>query len=85
MRISVGQLRKIFKEGLDEAKIAASPDYMKKEKVREELQNLIAARVAAGEIQDQAQLEQFIKDVSVSMTSLKMIPLDVWKKLASSK
>jgi len=83
MRITVGQLRKLFREGMDEAKITASADYMKKERVREELQNIIAARVASGEIQDQVQLEEFLKAVTLSVTSLKMIPLDVWKKLAN--
>lgn len=81
MRITVGQLRALFREGIEEAKIAASPDYMKKEKVREELQDLIAARVASGEIPDQNALEQFIKDIHTSMTALKMIPYDTWKKL----
>lgn len=81
MRITVGQLRKLFREGMEEGKIAASVDYMKKERVREELQGIIAARVASGEIQDEEALAQFIKDVDTSMTALKMIPFEVWKKL----
>lgn len=79
MKITVGRLRQLIREG----KISASADYMKKEKVREELQGLVAVRVASGEIADQAALEQFIKDIGASVTSLKMIPFDVWKKLGS--
>lgn len=81
MRITVGQLRKLFKEGVREGRIAASADYMKKEKVREELQGIIAARVASGEIPDEDSLQRFIQDVDTSMTALKMIPFEVWKKL----
>lgn len=66
---------------MEEAKIAASPSYMKKEKVREDLQKLIAARVMSGEITDQEALDQFINDIATSVTALKMIPFDVWKKL----
>jgi len=71
-------LRKVVRE----AKIGASPDYMKKERVREELQKLISDHVASGDIVDQPSLEQFIKDVDISMTALKMIPFEVWGKLS---
>lgn len=79
MKLTVGQLRRTIREA---GKISASPEYMKKERVREKLQQLIADHVAAGEITDQAGLEQFIKDVDVSMTALKMVPFDVWAKMA---
>lgn len=82
MKLKLGKLRKIVREA---GKIGASPDYMKKERVREKLQKLIADHVASGEITDQAGLDQFIKDVDVSMTALKMIPFEVWGKLAGAK
>lgn len=82
MKLKVGQLRQIVREA---GKIGASADYMKKERVREQLQALIAEHVAAGEITDQATLDQFIKDIGTSMTALKMIPFEVWGKLASAK
>jgi len=85
MKITVGQLRELFKQGLSEGRIGASEDYMKKERVREELQNLVAAAVASGEITDQASLERFLTDINTSMTALKMIPFEVWDKLASKK
>lgn len=55
---------------------------MKKEAVREKLQGIIADAVSAGEIADQASLEQFLVDINTSMTALKMIPFEVWVKLA---
>lgn len=85
MKITVGQLRELMKQGLDETKVSASPDYMKKEKVREELQGFIAGKVAAGEVADEDQLEQLIQNMVLSVRALKMIPLNVWKKLASDK
>lgn len=82
MKLTLGQLRQVVREA---GKISASADYMKKERVREMLQQLIADHVASGEVKDQASLEQFIKDVDVSMTALKMIPFEVWQKLGGAK
>ena len=82
MKLRLGRLRQIVREA---GKIGASADYMKKERVREQLQGLIAGYVASGEITDQKSLEQFIKDVDVSMTALKMIPFEVWQKLSGAK
>lgn len=82
MKMSVGDLRRVVQEA---GKIGASADYMKKERVREKLQQLIADHVASGEIADQESLQQFLKDVEVSMTALKMIPFEVWGKLAGAK
>jgi len=81
MKITVGELKRVVQEA---GKVGASPDYMKKERVREKLQKLIADHVASGEIADQASLQQFLKDVEVSMTALKMIPFEVWGKLAGA-
>lgn len=81
MKITVGELRRVVQEA---GKVGASPDYMKKERVREKLQQLIADHVASGEITDQASLQQFLKDVEISMTALKMIPFEVWGKLSGA-
>lgn len=90
MQITVGQLRALLRQGIDEARISASPEYMKKEKVRQELQDYIAAQVAAGKISSQKQLEKFMQfvaeespssDHALALTALKMIPFEVWKKL----
>lgn len=79
--MSAKVLKSFIKEAI-KGKVAASPSYMKKEAVREKLQGIIADAVANGEIADQASLEQFLVDINTSMTALKMIPFEVWTKLA---
>jgi hypothetical protein len=74
-------LKSFIREAI-KGKVSASPSYMKKEAVREKLQNIIADAVASGEIADQTSLEQFLVDINTSMTALKMIPFEVWIKLA---
>ncbi len=43
---------------LDE-KVGASPDYLRKENVRQAIQNVIVSMVAQGEIQSDVDLENF--------------------------
>lgn len=92
MQITVGQLRTLLRGGIKEARIGASPEYMQKEKVREEMQDFIAAAVATGKIANQKQLDKFMafmatesgasRDQELALTALKMIPFEVWQKLA---
>lgn len=61
-------------------KISASKDYMKSESVREMLQNIVTSKVVSGEITDQKQLDRWFNDAMMSLQTLKMIPLEVYKK-----
>lgn len=79
MKTTLGRVRRVVREA---SKISASPAYMKKERVRERLQQLIADQVAAGEITDQDTLEGVLKDVDMAMGVLKSIPFEVWQKLS---
>jgi len=81
MKLTIKELRKTIKEA---NKIKASAAYLKKENIREKLQQLIASSVASGEIQDQGELEQYVQDMSMSVNTLKMIPYDVWLKISKS-
>ena len=83
MKISVGRLRELFQQGMEEAKVGASPEYMKKERVRETFQQVIASMVAAGDVQDEKDLQELFNAADLSLKALKMIPFDVWKKLPS--
>lgn len=89
MRITVGQLRRLFQEGIDEAKIGASAEYLKKEHIREAIQELVASAVASGEIQNEESLKSFIEEipkvVDMSLSALKLIPFEVWQKIATQK
>jgi len=66
---------------ISEAKISASDDYQKKERLREALQNVFISLVKNGDIKSQEDLSQAVKDVDLVMTTLKIIPFEVWKKL----
>ena len=78
MRISVGQLRSVVQE----TKAAASAAYMKKERVREDLQALVAGMVRDGRITDQAGVDEAFQALDMSVKALKMVPFEVWQRLA---
>lgn len=70
--------------------ITASPEYMKKEKVREKMQGLITKQVRTGKIKDQLSLQNFLarlsadatSDQQLALTALRSIPFEVWVKLS---
>lgn len=62
--------------------VRASPEYMKKERVREALQGVITSLIASGEIANQADLDAFFGSADMSLRALKMVPFDVYTKLA---
>lgn len=63
-----------------EETIKASKEYMLKEKIREEMQSLVASRVSSGEISNEEQLRDFWKTVDMAISALKMVPLGGYKK-----
>jgi hypothetical protein len=79
MRITLGKLRSIVREA---GKVGASPDYMKKERVREHMQQHIIEMVRSGEIVDQAGVDAWANAADMSLKALKMVPFDVWAKMA---
>lgn len=62
--------------------ISATKSYLKKEVVRQKIQDLIVAEIKSGKIKDQEQLSDFFDTVLMSINALKMIPFDVFVKLA---
>lgn len=68
-------LKKYVREVLDEVKIGASPAYMKKETVRQDLEDLIKSKVASGDITDQTQLDEWFATALMSLNALKMVPI----------
>ena len=81
VKLTIGTVRTLVRE----AKIKASPAYIKKEKTREELQQMIIQRISSNEIASVTELETFFSDISLAMTALKSIPFEVWEKLAATK
>lgn len=87
MRIKLGELKRIFQEAaIEEAgKIGAHPEYQKKERTREVLQGAIASAVASGQIKDEADLQEFFSSINLAVTALKMVPFEVYAKLAGAR
>lgn len=82
MQITVGRLRQLFAEAIEEAKIGASPSYMQKEKIREALQAMIVEGIRSGDIKDQKGLDAFVATVTMASDALKMVPFDVYNRMA---
>lgn len=68
----ISKVRRVI---LDEA-IRASKEYMKKEQVRQRIQDLAASMVASGEIASEVELAEFWKTVEMSAAALKMVPFE---------
>ncbi len=68
-------ISKIRRVVLEEA-IKASKEYMKKEQVRQRIQDLASSMIASGEIASEAELAEFWKTVEMSATALKSVPLE---------
>lgn len=89
----MNELRSIIRDILEEAgpkpaskaKISASSEYMKKEAVKQQLQDLITAKIAAGEIQTQMQLEEWFSSASMALMTLKMIPIEAYSLLSKKR
>lgn len=86
INIDVKELRSIIKNLVLEA-IAASKEYMKKEAVRQQLQDFIAAKIASGEINDQVQLDEWFQTSIMALNALKMVPIEAYmpKNIPSKK
>jgi polyhydroxyalkanoate synthesis regulator phasin len=81
MKITLGRLRNIFAE----ARVTASIEYMRKERIREHVQSLIIETVKSGEINDQNGIDDFCKSAKMALSALEMVPFEVWLKLSDKK
>lgn len=67
-------LRQYIRASLEEGKVTASPEYMKKEKVRSALQELIEGQVASGDIASDDDLKDFFKTLDMAAKALSNVP-----------
>lgn len=70
-------LRKLIREA-----VSASASYLSKEVVRAHLQKMVTNRIKSGKIKNSADLAEFFATVDMSLKALKMIPFEVFSKLA---
>lgn len=78
MKTTVGKLRNLCAEA-----VSAHPDYLKKEALREALQQIITTSVASGDVATQERLDGLFGDLSMALNALKGVPFDVWVKMAT--
>lgn len=61
--------------------VRASPEYMKKETIRQAIQDIIMSLVAKGEISNPADLESFFSSATMSLRALQGVPFKVYQQL----
>jgi hypothetical protein len=79
------KLKRLIFDFILESKVAASASYMKKEEVRQTLQDLITQKVISGEIQDQESLDEWFSTAEMSLKALKMVPLAAYQATSPKK
>ena len=79
------KLKRLIFDFIAESKVAASASYMKKEEVRQALQDLITQKVVTGEISDQESLDEWFATAEMSLKALKMVPLAAYQVISSTK
>lgn len=62
--------------------VQASPEYMKKERVREAIQQVIVGLVSSGDIKSNEELQNFFSSADMSLKALKMIPFSTYATIA---
>lgn len=67
-------------EAIKSKKITAGSSYMKKERVREQLQGLLQDAINSGEVQSQEELEEWWNTIDMAKNALKMVPFVAWKR-----
>ena len=95
---NVNTLRQFIRETLAESPAnVITPEYAKKEAIRATIQKQVYNAVKIGKVFDQASLEKWFKirllaargaskedDIKLAITSLKVIPFQIYKKLVDS-
>ena len=62
--------------------IAASSEYMQKERVREILQHVVTDLIKSNKITSQEDLDEFFVSADTAFKSLKMVPFNVYQKMS---
>lgn len=73
-------VEKLVKELVREM-VMISPEYQKKEQVREAIQTIIVSMIGAGKITNASDLDNFFSSADMSLNALKMVPFETYQKL----
>lgn len=82
MRTTVGKLRHLIAA---EGKVSASPEYLKKEHVREHIQRLLEDAVRSGDVTDDRSLKALHADIDTAWKALSQVPFDAWQRVVGAK
>ena len=74
-------IRQFISEALGGKKVGASKSYMKKEELRQKLQELLQGEVATGSVTSQEELDEWWSTVEMATKALKMVPFVAWKSM----
>jgi hypothetical protein len=58
---------------------------MKREKIREDLQRRVVDAVISGDINDEGDLQEYFETIDMAVKALKMIPYEVFTKIAKQR
>jgi len=91
MKINAKQLRDIIQEVLMEVpvvkkvqpakKMGAGRNYMKKEMIREKIQDLLQDAVGSGNVMTQADLDDWFATADMALKALQSVPIDVYRTI----
>jgi hypothetical protein len=81
MKIRLGELRRLVQE----ASIGASPEYMRKEAIRQRLQDDVISRVISGEISDQLSLDEFFSTIDMALRALRGVRFETYARIANKE
>lgn len=79
MQVTVKRLKALITEA-----IAASESYMKREQVRQEIQDRIVQGISSKAIKNDDDLKKYFETIEMALSALKMIPFDVYVKISKS-
>lgn len=71
----------IIREYINEI-VRASDSYLKKEKIRSDVQEILLQRIKSGEITDDSALKEFFETADMALKALSGVPYEVWEKLS---
>lgn len=67
------------------SRVGASSSYMRKEVIREKLQEMIVDAVKSGDVKDDASLKELLFTFDMATRALAGVPFAVWQKMLQNK
>mgnify|MGYP003480784636 FL=1 len=67
------------------SRVSASSSYMRKEVIREKLQEMIVDAVKSGDVKDDASLKELLSTFDMATRALAGVPFAVWQKMLQNK